>query len=359
MYKRLYGLVSNALINVSVLLTGLRHLSSLSAIGLTLFFSFTLSAENHVVDIAIIGGGPAGCGAGMYTGGARLNTVIFASSLGGEFNGADRVVNWPATISDSGAGIMDRFAQQVRALGVSVVEDAVVELLHVDADSYNYLITTRESGSWYAKSVIIATGSSPRRLDIPGEEEYWGRGVATCALCEAPLYEGCDVAVVGAGDSAFTKALHLAKYARSVTIYGRKQVRARPIVREALEEVRDRVKIELNKEVIEVIGDGDAVTAVMVKDTVTGVIERVPMKAVFLAIGSKPNTEFLKGLLPLTVKGHIQIDGAGTSTILPGLFAAGTVTDTGQQYNQAFIEAGFGGQAGIDAVEYVRYENRK
>lgn len=323
-----------------------------------LFPASLLVAETHTVDIAIIGGGPAGCAAGIYVGGARLDggTVMFDRNPGGCLTGAACVVNWPAIMSDTGIAIMDRFLQQVKALGVDIVEDIVTQ---VDFSQYPYKLVTAEHGDWSARSVIIATGSSPRRLGVTGEQEYWGCGVATCALCEAALYEGLDVAVVGAGDSAYTKALLLAKYARTVTIYGRQRVCATRVIQESLETVKDRVKVVLNREIVEIIGDGEKVTALRVRDVITGDIELVPMDGVFLAIGQSPNTELFKDVLPLTASGHIIVSGGGVLTSLPGVFAAGTVTDIGQKYNQAFIEAGFGGQAGIEAVNYIRYGSRQ
>lgn len=333
-----------------------KHFYSL-LIAVLLFPASLVVAEEQKCDVAILGCGPAGCASALYTGSARLGRVVmFDRNPGGCITGALTVTNWPGIISDSGVAIMDRFLAQVKALGVEIVED---EITAVDFSCYPYKIVTGEHGDWSARSVIIATGSSPRRLGVAGEKEYWGCGVATCALCEAAIYEGLDVAVIGAGDSAFTKALHLAKYARSVTVYARQRVRARPIVQECIDEVKDRVKVVLNKEITEIIGDGEKVVAIQVRDTQTGEVERVAMDGVFLAIGQAPNTGLFKDALPLTLTGHIMVSDCGVSTPLPGIFAAGTVTDIGQKYNQAFIEAGFGGQAGIEAVQYIRFGTRK
>ncbi len=319
-------------------------------------FSASLSAEDHRVDVAIIGGGPTGAAAGLYVGGARLKggAVIFDRNPGGAITGAYDVFNWPGVNHDSGSAIMDRFIAQVKALGVEFVDDIIES---VDFSIYPYKLVSAESGTWYARAVIIATGSSPRRLNVPGEQEYWGCGVATCALCEAPLYEGMDVVVVGAGDSSVDKALHLAKYAKSVTVYVRgRQMRAKAIMQERLCDAKDRVKVIFNKEVVEVVGNGEKVVAVRLRDNLTGVVERVATDGVFLAIGHAPNSAMFKDYLPVTSAGYIITRDGGVLTDLPGVFAAGTVTDVGQRYNQGFIAAGFGGQAGIEAVKYIRYE---
>lgn len=312
-------------------------------------------AEEHTVDVACIGFGPAGAGAAMYLGGARLKrgAVVFDRAAGGAIVGAYDVINWPGIERDSGIAIMDRFISQVRALGVQVVDDVIES---IDFSVYPYRLFSGENGVWNAYSVIIATGSSPRRLNIPGEGEYWGRGVATCALCEAAMYGDKDVVVIGGGDSAIDKALHLAKYARTVTVYVRqKQMRAKAVMQERLGDVKERVRVVLNREILEIIGDGEKVIAIKVKDTVSGEIAQVPIDGVFLAIGHAPNTDIFKDGVSLTTDGYIMTRDGGICTDLPGVFAAGSVTSVGRQYNQAFIEAGFGGMAGIEAVQYIRY----
>jgi thioredoxin reductase (NADPH) len=319
-------------------------------------FSVSLIAEMHDIDVAIIGGGPTGAASGLYVGGARLKggAVIFDRNPGGAITGAYDVFNWPGVNHDSGSAIMDRFIAQVKALGVEFVDDVIES---ADFSVYPYKLVSAEHGIWFARSVIIATGSSPRRLNVPGEQEYWGCGVATCALCEAPLYDGMDVVVIGSGDSSVDKALHLAKYAKSVTVYVRgPQMRAKAIMQERLCDVKDRVKVIFNKEVVEVVGNGEKVVAIRLRDAITGIVEQIATDGVFLAIGHAPNSALFKDYLELTPSGYIVTRDGGVLTGLPGVFAAGTVTDVGQRYNQGFIAAGFGGQAGIEAVKYIRYE---
>ncbi|MCL5436476.1 MAG: NAD(P)/FAD-dependent oxidoreductase [Candidatus Dependentiae bacterium] len=314
----------------------------------------------HEIDVAIVGDGPAAYGAGMYVGAARLpgGAAIFGRSHGGALTGAtESVNNWPAVSGKNGSAIMDDFAAQVKALGVLFIDDVITS---IDFSACPYRLQSSESGVWYAHSIIIATGLSPQRLNVPGETEYWGAGVATCALCEAPLYEGKDVVVIGGGDSAVDKALHLAKYASHVTVYVRKKkMRAQAIMQERLADASDRVDVVLRKEIVEILGDGEKVVGIKLKDLATDVVEEVRTDAVFLAIGYAPNTELFKDAVQLTPAGYISTQDGSVITNLSGVFAAGTVTDLGQRYNQAFIATGFGGQAGIEAVKYIRYQAKR
>lgn len=322
------------------------------------FFNYFSCADSNVrqASVLIIGSGPAAMGAAMYAAGARLPDypviVLSGEELGGQITQAHDVFNWPSVIQDSGAAIMDRFVTQVKNHGAQIVQEIVTR---VDFSTQPFkTVYTSEGTVWQAQAVIIATGSSPRKLGIPGEQEYWGRGVATCVLCEAELFQDLDVAIVGGGDSAMDKALHMARYARHVTLFVRRKVRAKPMMIDRVNELRDKITVVQNKEVVEVLGDGERVTGLKVKDAISGDIEEIMMDGLFLSIGSAPNSGIFADYLSLLPTGHIAITPGTTATSIPGIFAAGIVADS--RYNQGFIEAGFGGQAGIDAVKYIRYE---
>lgn len=332
----------------------------LGAIALSIFLSLCFVAnaygETKRASVLIIGSGPAAMGAAMYAAGARLPDypviVMSGEELGGQITQAHDVFNWPSVIQDSGAAIMDRFITQVKNHGAQIVNESVVS---VDFSTQPFKkVYTNEGTLWEAQAVIIATGSSPRKLGIPGEQEYWGRGVATCVLCEAELFQDLDVAIVGGGDSAMDKALHMARYAKHVTLFVRKKVRAKPMMIERVHELRDKITVIQNKEVVEVFGDGQKVTGLRVKDGLTDTVEEIPMDGLFLSIGSAPNSGLFRDYLVLLPSGHIMTTPGTTATSVSGVFAAGIVADA--RYNQGFIEAGFGGQAGIDAVKYIRYE---
>ncbi|MBN1549569.1 FAD-dependent oxidoreductase [Candidatus Babeliales bacterium] len=315
--------------------------------------SFSLSSiksHKQVVDVLIIGSGPAGLSAALYTARSRMHTLIIAGDKpGGQLTETTYVENWPGSEKQLGRSIMSSLENQARRFGAEILQDSVVG---ADFSKWPYTVQTEDGHTINALSVIITTGAHSVTLGIPGEKEYWGRGVAVCAICDAPFYKKKDAIVIGGGDSAIEKALQLAAFARHVTILVRKtSMRAAPVMQERLDKISGKIDVLYNYDVQRIIGDGDQVTGVEVRNNKTGEVKTLETDGVFLAIGHKPNTDLFKGQLPMTPQGHIHVQGRSQATLVPGVFAAGEVED--DVYRQAGVAAGDGIKAGLDAVNFL------
>jgi thioredoxin reductase (NADPH) len=312
-------------------------------------FSYVFYAKTY--DVLIIGGGAAGLTAAMEVARAKYKVAIIAQEIGGQLNGSHHVENIPAVSAKPGYEIMADLQHQVADFGVKFIYDTVTDVDFSVKNSYK--LTTQDHGLLEADSVIIATGSSPKKLSVPGEEEFWGKGVSSCAVCDCFLYQDKEVVIVGGGDSAVEEALQLAEYANKVTILVRgQQMRASAWGQEKLRE-HHKISIVYATEVVEIVGDDmHGVTGVMTRDVQTGAIKEFKTDGIFLAIGHTPNTDLVKKWLPLDVRGYIILTSRSQATTIPGLFAAGDVADP--SYKKAYIAMGAGGQAGLEAVHYLR-----
>lgn len=303
--------------------------------------------------LVILGSGCAGLEAALFAARDKVENIIVITgpTIGGLLTGSYEVENWPGIDRKSGAAIMEICLEKVRLRGVELLEDSAIA---VDFSQRPFIITTEENGAIHADAVIIATGSSPKMLGIPGEQEYWGAGVSSCAICDGFLYEGLDVAIAGGGDSAITEALHLVHHARTVTVFVRRPImRASLSAQDKLADYENQIFIEYNKEIIEVIGDGVTVNTLVIHDITTGELQKRLFNGLFLAIGHTPNTQIFSEWLPLDDDGTIMLAGRSQKTIIPGVFVAGDVADN--RFRQAAIAAGSGAQAGFEACEFLRY----
>jgi thioredoxin reductase (NADPH) len=278
-----------------------------------------MTAEK-IYDLAIIGGGPAGLTAAIYAARAALQAVVLEKALpGGQIQNTMSVENYPGFPDITGAELGERFHEHARKFG------AEIQIASVSAISYDgdVLITT-DTGEIHARAALLATGAHWRHLGVPGEEQYIGRGVSSCAVCDGFFYRDKDVVVVGGGDSACEEGLYLTRFARSVTvIHRRDQLRAQKILQErALQNVK--MKFLWNAVVREVVGDGERVTGVRVHNLIENRDSDYPTDGIFVYIGMQPNTGFLHGALELDEQGFIRADCA-YRTSLPGVFAAGDV----------------------------------
>lgn len=272
-------------------------------------------------EVIIIGGGPAGLSAGLYTSRARLRSLLIEKGLvGGQITNAELVENYPGFPEGiSGIELGQLMHQQATKYGLETLQ---AEATGLELQGEKRVVITSK-GKFTARAVIIASGSERRKLGIPGEEELIGKGVSYCATCDGPFFRDSTVAVVGGGNAAITEALHLVKFASMVkVIHRRSELRATPILQEkALAES----KIEfLWNTAVEGIEGKDKVKQLSLVNVVSGKKSTLDAAGVFVAIGLKPNTDYLKGILPLDSAGYI-VANEKMETQIPGVFAAGDV----------------------------------
>jgi len=302
---------------------------------------------NKEYEVIIIGGGPAGLTAGLYTSRDRLNSLLIERGLaGGQIVNAQWVENYPGFPKGiSGFELGQLIHQQATKYGLETV---TAEATGIELQQEQKVVKTTE-GNFIAKAVIIASGSERHKLGIPGEEEFTGKGVSYCATCDAAFFRQQPVAIVGGGDAAITEALHLAKFAsRVIVIHRRHQLRASHILQEkALAEP----KIEfLWDTVVEEIVGKDSVKRLKLHQVVTGEKPTLEIAGIFISIGLKPNTDYLKGILPLDATGHINTNEK-METEIAGIFAAGDIRH--HSARQAIAAAGDGATAAIYAEKFI------
>jgi thioredoxin reductase (NADPH) len=306
---------------------------------------------SRIYDVVILGSGPAGYTAAIYAARANLQPLmIIGPQPGGQLTITTEVENYPGFPEGvQGPELMQRFREQAERFGTEIVE-ATVE----SVDFSRRPFTIRTAGATYeARSVIVSTGASARLLGIPSEKQYMGAGVSACATCDGFFFRGKRVMVVGGGDTAMEEANFLTRFCSEVVVVHRRdQLRASKIMQERAEK-NPKVKFVWNAVVAEILGQGSPpkVTGVRLRDTKTNELSEHPIDGVFIAIGHQPNTEFLKGRLPLDEKGYVIVEPGSTRTQVPGVFAAGDVADS--VYRQAVTAAGSGCQAAIDAERWL------
>ncbi|MDE1857411.1 MAG: thioredoxin-disulfide reductase [Candidatus Micrarchaeota archaeon] len=299
-------------------------------------------------DIIIIGGGPAGLTAAIYTSREDFHPLVVAGfKAGGQLLLTTTVENYPAFPDGvDGTELVNLMRKQAERFGARFVDEDVVE---VDLNTKPFRIKT-SSQQYEAKCVILAPGASNRWLGIPSEQKFMGKGVSSCATCDGPFFKNKDVVVVGGGDTAMEDSLFLTKLAKSVTIiHRRNEFRASKIMQERVLN-NPKIKVVWDSAVEEILGD-EKVTGVRVKSLKTNETATIPANGVFIAIGYIPNTKFLEGKLDLDEQGYIEaIDEIHTG--IDGVFVAGDVAD--RVYRQAVTAAGSGCKAAIAAREYIQ-----
>ncbi|MEM2846106.1 MAG: thioredoxin-disulfide reductase [Nitrososphaerota archaeon] len=304
--------------------------------------------SGELYDVVILGSGPAGCTAAIYAARAGLRTLVIGGvAPGGQLMKTTIVENFPGFSEGiRGPDLMMEMMEQAKRFGAEILhEDAT----GVDFASRPFKIFVRDV-EYRALSVIVATGAYPRLLGLESEQRLMGRGVSTCATCDAPLYRGAkNLVVVGGGDSAAEYALFCAKVAEHVTlIHRRDRLRASKILQDRLLS-EPKITIIWNSVVEDIIGE-DRVRGVLVRNLLSGELIKVECDAVFIAIGHKPMTEIFRGWLELDEEGYV-ITRDLVKTSVEGVFAAGEVMD--KRYRQAITSAGFGCIAALEAIRYV------
>ena len=284
----------------------------------------TLEAERAAYDLVIVGGGPAGLAAGIYAAREGIDSIVVdASALGGQAGISDRIDNYPGFPEGiSGAELADRFIDQAKRYGIELLPAVGVTGIRPDGDE---LVTSLSSGQdLTSHAVIVATGSTYRRLDVPGEEDLIGAGVHFCATCDGPFYRGADeVVVIGGGNSALEEGLHLSEFAKKVRVLARSGLSASPIL-QARVNSDPQFKVHTGIDIIELEGERGRFAAVLAKDRQSGDVHRFPAAAAFVFIGLKPNTGFLSTSVELDEAGFVATS-ATMETSIAGVFAAGDV----------------------------------
>ena len=302
---------------------------------------------NEKYDVVIIGGGPAGLTAGLYASRAKLNSLLIERGLvGGQIANAERVENYPGFPEGiSGSELGQLMHQQATKYGLKTL---LAEVTGIELQGGQKVIRTTE-GDFIAKVVIIASGSERQKLGVPGEEKFTGKGVSYCATCDAAFFREQPVAVAGGGNAAITEALHLAKFASKVTvIHRRNQLRASLILQE---KAFSQPKIAfLWNSIVEKIEGGDLVKRIRLRQVKSGEESALEVAGIFISIGLKPNTNYLKGILPLDITGHIITDEK-METKIPGIFAAGDIRHNSAR--QVITAAGDGATAAIYAEKFI------
>lgn len=313
----------------------------------------SINRSGSIVPIVVIGAGPAGLAAGLY-GAAQYDTVVISGVMPSLLTQTSYVDNYLGAPHQLGADIIEKSREQTESAGARFIEKSVTAF---DTSSWPYTITLDDGSTIKGLAVILATGAQPRKLGIPGEEEYRAKGVSSCARCDGRFYKGKKVVVVGGGDAAMQEATELAHFASDVTILHRRdQFRAAGAMQKRLDTTRTSDNKEIvksyNSELQEIIGDGTKVTAIKVLNNKSHAQKTQPIDGVFLAVGHDPNSALFKDSVKTDDQGYIILEEHSQQTCTPGIFAAGEVADP--QYRQAIISAGDGAKAAIDAIEFVR-----
>lgn len=304
----------------------------------------------ETIDIAVIGGGPAGLTAGLYAARARATTVVFETALpGGQIVTTDHVENYPGFPNGvSGAELGDLMHRQAEEFGAEFRNFASIE--SIEPEGIDFVLTNTEEEKVLAKAVILATGAVPKKLNVPGEAEFTGRGVSWCATCDGALYRDKTVAVVGGGDAAVEEAIFLTKFASKVyLIHRRDELRATKCIQERCFD-NEKIELKWSRVVGEVVGENGKVTGLNLHATNDEPDELLPLDGVFIFVGVDPKSDLVKGLCELDAAGFVKTDVNGL-TSYPGLYAAGDVTVG--DLKQVVTAAADGASAAFEALRYI------
>lgn len=309
-----------------------------------------MSATRHT-RLLIIGSGPAGYTAAVYASRAMLEPILVQGiQPGGQLTITTDVENWPGDASVMGPDLMVRMENHAREMGAEIISDHISDL---DLSQRPFRASGDTGTTYTADAVVLATGAQARWLGLPSEEHFKGFGVSACATCDGFFYRGQEVVVIGGGNTAVEEALFLTNFASKVTlIHRRDSLRAEKIMQDRLFK-NPKIEVIWNHEVDEVVGS-DAprgVEAVKARHVETGAITEVPCKGFFVAIGHAPASDLIKDQLKLHSGGYVWVEPGTTRTSIPGVFAAGDLTD--HTYRQAVTSAGMGCMAALDAERWL------
>jgi len=333
-----------------------------------------MERRNHILyDLIIIGGGPAGITAGIYAARQKLNTLLITKSFGGQVaRKAVAIENYPGFEEISGLELIQRFEKHLRKQKIDIERDTVTKIKKIDK---NFIVFTESKHRFEAKAVIIASGADPRPLEVSGEKKFIGRGLSYCSVCDGPLFENKNVAVIGGGNAGFEAAIFLSNIAKKIYILEfnpkigadetnqervKKTGKVEVITNAALKQIKGnqlpergeaerRVEMKANSERGKL---HRFVNSIIYQDRKTKKNITLPLEGVFVEIGSQPATAFVKGLVNFNEKDEIKIDLRTNQTKIPGLFAAGDITEIKDK--QIVIAAGEGAKAALSAYDYLQ-----
>jgi thioredoxin reductase (NADPH) len=308
-------------------------------------------SSSPVREVVIIGSGPAGLTAALYSARANLNPLVIEGlHAGGQLMTTTLVENWPGYRDGiMGPDLMEEMRAQARRFGAELV---AAQAARVDLLQRPFSVVLEDGTEVQARVVIVATGASARLLDLPGERQLMGHGLSTCATCDGYFFRGRPIAVVGGGDSALEEAIFLTRFATKVTlVHRRHQLRASKIMQDKAF-ANPKIEFAWNS-VVERIDDVERgeVTGIVVRDVNTAERRHIPVDGLFVAIGHTPNTSLFVGQLDMDTNGYLITHDGGTRTNVPGVFACGDVQD--HVYRQAVTAAGSGCMAAMDAERYL------
>ncbi len=306
-------------------------------------------------DVIVIGGGPAGAAAGVYLARKKLKTLIITDSFGGQSLVSNSIENWIGVKKMTGLELAKILEEHVRAYGnVEIKMPEKVVIVKESGPASGWQVTTNKGKNYQAKTLIVASGSRRKELNVPGEKKFRGKGVAYCSTCDAPVFKDKVAAIVGGGNSALEAAIDLIPYAKKIYLLNRSELRADPLIQE---KVRKSPKIAVinDAEVKEILGGG-FVSGLKYLDKKTNKVKKLAVEGVFVEIGTVPNSEIFKNLVKMNTAGEIVVNRKNMATGCSGIFAAGDVTD--EIYKQNNISASDGIIAALSVYNYL-LKNKK
>ncbi len=311
-----------------------------------LFTARKIGEKSVIYDVLIIGGGPAGLNAALYASRKVLKTILISYNIGGQVADTYDIENYLGFSQIETADLIRKFDEHVEKYGIEKLLGTKITSL--DLTGKIKKITTGEGKTYYSRTVIIATGKRPRSLNVPGEKELIGRGVAYCSTCDAPLFAGADVAVIGGGNSALEAVIDLAKVANKIFMVSLTPLTGDPILINKVSSL-SKVSIFTKHDTTRVIGDSN-VKEIEIKSLDTGEVSRLKVEGVFIEIGLLPNSDIVIDTLETNQQGEIIVDNV-CRTGITGVFACGDVTSI--PYKQVIIAAGEGAKAALSAYDYL------
>ncbi|MFH1188378.1 MAG: FAD-dependent oxidoreductase [bacterium] len=300
-------------------------------------------------DLIIIGGGPGGIAAGIYAARKKIKTALITKEFGGQSIVSEEIQNWVGEKSISGITLAKKLEEHIRAQeGIDIIEGTLIN--HIEKQNDGFRVITHEKKEYITKTVLVTSGSRRRRLGVLGEENFEGRGVVFCATCDAPLFRGRKVAVIGSGNSGLEAVVDLFSYADHIYLFLRsEEMRGDAVTQEKIRK-SDKVTIIFNTEIKEVLGE-IMVTGIKYKDKKSSEEKIIDVGGIFVEIGSQPNSEFVKHLVDCNEYGEIKVDCKTQRTTCTGIWASGDVSDA--FYKQNNISAGDSIKAVLNIKEYL------